>query len=174
MRLIILGAGGYGRVVADLAEQTGMYDEIHFLDDNSNMPGVLGVCQEFEKFCRPDTEMYPAFGNNEGRVAWMQRIKAAGIRIPRIIHRLAYVSPKAQVADGCVVMPYAVVNTGTIVKEACIVNVGALVDHDCILEEGCHIAPGGIVKAENHLPRETKIDSGEVVRLREYSMYGFL
>lgn len=47
-------------------------------------------------------------------------------------------------------------------------NVGALVDHDCILEEGCHIAPGGIVKGENHLQKGTKVDSDEVVPLQFY------
>ena len=37
MRLIILGAGGYGRTVADTAAQTGAYNEILFLDDSNNL-----------------------------------------------------------------------------------------------------------------------------------------
>lgn len=65
-------------------------------------------------------------------------------------------------------MPYAIVNTGAVLNKACIVNIGALVDHDCVLAEGCHIAPGGIVKGENHLPKGTKVDSGEVIALRSY------
>lgn len=36
MRLIILGMGGYGRTIADVAEQTGMYEEIIFLDDQAD------------------------------------------------------------------------------------------------------------------------------------------
>lgn len=168
MRLIILGAGGHGRVVADLAEQTGKYDAIYFLDDASDDKAVLGKCSDFEKFYTQDTEMYPAFGNNVGRIAWEDKIVNAGIKLAKIIHPLAYVSPKAQIADGCVIMPYAVINTGTVLKKACIVNIGALVDHDCILEEGCHIAPGSIVKGENHLPKGTKIDSGEVIPLQFY------
>ena len=166
MRLIILGAGGHGRVVADLAEQTGKYDAIYFLDDESNESYVIGTCSDFEKFNMPDTEMYPAFGNNVGRVKWEEKIENAGIKLAKIIHPLAYVSPKAQIADGCVIMPYAVINTETILKKACIVNIGSLIDHDCVLEEGCHIAPGGIVKGENHLPKGTKVDSGEVVPLQ--------
>lgn len=47
-------------------------------------------------------------------------------------------------------------------------NIGALVDHDCVLEEGCHIAPGGVVKGENYLPKGTKVHSGEVIALRSY------
>lgn len=168
MRLIILGAGGHGKVVADLAEQTRKYDEIFFLDDASEDSQVLGKCSDYEKFYTPDTEMYPAFGNNMGRIEWGNKIKEAGIKLAKIIHPLAYVSPKADVADGCVIMPYAVVNAGVILKPSCIINIGALLDHDCVLEEGCHLAPGAIVKGENHLPMGTKVDSGEVIALQSY------
>ena len=86
----------------------------------------------------------------------------------KIIHPLAYVSPKVKIADGCVVMPYTVINTDTVVEKACIINVGAIVDHDCVLEEGCHLAPGAIVKGENRVPACTKVDSGEVIALQHY------
>ena len=168
MRLIILGAGGHGRVVADLAEQIEKYDEIVFLDDNSNDDKVVGKCSDYIKFKSQDTEMYPAFGNNQGRVEWESKLEDAGIKLAKIIHPLAYISPKAEIADGCIIMPYAIINTATVVKKACIINIGAIVDHDCILEEGCHLAPGVIVKGENKVPTCTKIDSGEVVALQYY------
>ncbi len=169
MRLIILGAGGHGKVVADLAKQTGKYKEVFFLDDNSQGAEVLGKCSQYLEFQSADTEMYPAFGNNTARVQWENKLLEAGISLAKIIHPLAYVSPLTEVASGCVVMPYAVVNTGTKIKKACIINIGSMVDHDCILEEGCHLAPGAIVKGENHLPEGTKVDSGEVVPLQYYS-----
>lgn len=169
MRLIILGAGGHGKVVADIAKQTGKYKEIFFLDDNSQEAEVLGMCFQYLEFQSADTEMYPAFGNNTVRIQWENKLLEAGISLAKIIHPLAYVSPLAEVAPGCVIMPYAVVNTGTKIKKACIINIGAMVDHDCILEEGCHLAPGAIVKGENHLPKGMKVDSGEVVPLQYYN-----
>ena len=81
MRLIILGAGGHGRVVADLAEQIDKYDEIVFLDDNSNDDRVIGKCSDYIKFKGQGTEMYPAFGNNQGRVEWENKIEEAGIKL---------------------------------------------------------------------------------------------
>lgn len=168
MRLIILGAGGHGQVVADIARQTRRYDQIYFLDDHAEKNDVIGKCTDYLRFKDADTEMYPAFGNNEVRVEWENRLLKAGISLAKIIHPLAYVSPLAEIADGCVVMPYAIVNTGTRVKKACIINIGAMVDHDCILEEGCHLAPGAIVKGINHLPEGTKVDSGEVIPLQFY------
>lgn len=168
MRLIILGAGGHGKVVADLAKQTGKYKEIFFLDDNSQEAEVIGKCSQYLEFQSADTEMYPAFGKNTARIQWENKLLEADIRLAKIIHPLAYISPLAEVASGCVIMPYAVVNTGTKIKKACIINIGAMVDHDCILEEGCHLAPGAIVKGENHLPEGMKVDSGEVVPLLYY------
>lgn len=169
MRLIILGAGGHGKVVADISKQTGKYKEICFLDDNSLDAEVIGKCYQYLEFQSADTEMYPAFGNNTVRIQWENKLLEAGISLAKIIHPLAYVSPLAEVASGCVIMPYTVVNTGTKIKKACIINIGAMVDHDCILEEGCHLAPGAIVKGENHLSEGMKVDSGEVVPLQYYN-----
>lgn len=168
MKLIILGAGGHGKVVADIAKQTGQYEKIYFLDDNSKAVNVVGKCLQYLEFKSVDVEMYPAFGNNTARVQWEGKLLDAGIKLAKIIHPLAYISPLAEIEDGCVIMPYAIVNTGTKIKKACIVNLGAIVDHDCILEEGCHLAPGAVVKGENYVPKCTKIDSGEIVPLRFY------
>ena len=170
MRLIILGAGGYGRTVADVAAQTGQFDEISFLDDNSVSPDVIGKCAEFERFRDGQTAFYPAFGNNEGRLKWLCRLREAGYVIPTIIHPTAYVSSTAQIGPGAVILPHAVVNTGCVVKAGCIVNCGAIVDHGCVLEEGVHICLGAIVKAENRIPRCMKIEAGEVVQNCTYPL----
>lgn len=69
MRLIILGAGGYGKTVADIARQSGKYEQIYFLDDGQETSDlILGTCLEYMKFADGNTEMYPAFGNNEMRL----------------------------------------------------------------------------------------------------------
>ena len=172
MRLIILGAGGYGQTVADIASQTGKYEEILFLDDNQNQASlypIAGPCSDYRLYKTDETCMYPAFGNNESILGWINRFINERISIPTIIHLLAYVSPTATIAEGCVVMPHAVVNTNCKLEKACIMNVAAILDHGCILEEGCHLAPGAIVKAENRLPRCTKVDSGEVIGNRTFS-----
>lgn len=85
-----------------------------------------------------------------------------------VVHPFAYVSPKAKLSEGCVVLPYAIINTECHIAEACIVNCGAIIDHGCILEKGVHVAPGGIVKAENRIPAYMKVDSGEVIQNRSY------
>ena len=170
-KLLILGAGGYGKTIADLARQLGCFDSIAFLDDiKANTPGVLGNCDAFPAFADETTEIYPAFGNNEARMAWMERLLKQRITVPTLIHPSAYVSPEAKLGIGVAVLPMAVVNTGVTVKNGCIINIGALVDHDTVLEEGCHMAPGAIVKAENRIPACTKINSGTVIENKQYPL----
>lgn len=165
-RLVILGAGGHGQTVADVAEQTGLFSEIIFLDDNSEL--ASGKCSEYKNYIDDNTVMYPAFGNNEARLNWEEEFLNNEVKLAKIIHPTAYISPKAEVADGCVVFPNAIINTDTKIERACIINCGAIVDHGCVVEAGVHIGLGAIVKAENRVPKCTKLDAGEVIKLREY------
>jgi len=167
--LLILGAGGFGKTVADLAEQLGCYGSIRFLDDS---PGenILGQCSRYADFLEEGTEVYPAFGNNVFRKQWINRLQCEGIPVPTLIHPRAYVSPRATLGQGTVVLPMAVVNTGVRVGEGCIINIGALIDHDSVIENYVHLAPGTIVKAENRIPAETKIESGTVIENRQYPL----
>jgi len=168
MRLIILGAGGYGRTVADVAAQTDRYDEICFLDDNNQAEDVIGMCADYAVHADKNTIFYPAFGNNEGRVSWLNRLIENGCKVATIIHASAYISPTVHMTEGVAVLPHAIVNTGCEVKAGCIINCGAIVDHGCVLEEGVHVCLGAIVKAENRIPRCMKIEAGEIVVNRTY------
>lgn len=170
MRLIILGAGGYGKTVFDVASQSGRYETISFLDDNSKDIRVVGKCGDYEGFINSDTEIYPAFGNNTGRLEWIDRIIEKGGCVPTLIHSSAYVSPTASVGVGTVVLPKAVINTDTQVQKGVIVNCGAIIDHGCIIGEGVHVCLGAVVKAENRIPAAMKIEAGEVVENRKFPL----
>lgn len=165
-KLLILGAGGYGRTVADVAAQMGLYETIAFLDDGQTGPHILGPCADFDKF--PGWHIYPAFGDCAIRWSWVRKLTGEGITVPTLIHPRAYVSPTAKIGPGTVILPGAMVGTGVTVGAGCILNMGSVTDHDCSLGSGCHLAPGAIVKAENHIPDCTKIDSGEVIQNRAF------
>ena len=169
-KLLILGAGGYGKTIADLARQLEIYDKIAFLDDGKTGTDVLGRCEEYRMFCDENTEVYPAFGNNEIRMRWLEQLHEEDIPIPVLVHPSAYVSPTAVLETGTVVLPKAVVNTGCVVEFGCIVNIGVLIDHDCVIEEGTHLCPGVIVKAENRIPAGIRLESGTVVLNRTYPL----
>ena len=170
LRLVILGAGGFGRTIADIVEQIGSHSEICFLDDKSTDPHVVGKLEDFREFQGSNTEFYPAFGNNTFRLMWLDRLEAAGCRIATIIHPSAYVSPKAVIDHGTAILPRAMINTDCHIERGCILNMGALIDHGCILSEGTHVCIGGIVKAENRIPAGLKIEAGHVVPDRVFPL----
>ncbi|MEG0166423.1 MAG: acetyltransferase [Ruthenibacterium sp.] len=164
--LLILGAGGYGRTVFELAQSLGLFSQIAFLDDKeTDAEDVMAHCGAYR---RPSlTEgfayAYPAFGDNALRFAWLGELDDAGYKVPTLVHPSAYVSPSATLGQGVVVLPHAVINTGTEIGAGSIINIGALVDHDCVIGVCCHLAPGAIVKAGNVLPTQTKVDAGVVL-----------
>ena len=170
MKLLIIGAGGYGKTVADVASQLGCFEKIAFLDDTKSGGGILGRCEEYAMFCDEDTAVYPAFGNNTLRMEWLEVLEEEGITVPTMVHPSAYVSPTAKLGEGTVVLPKAVVNTGVTVGSGCIINIGALIDHDTVIEDGVHLAPGAIVKAENRISEGSKVNSGEVIENRQYPL----
>ena len=172
MRLIIIGAGGYGKTVADIARQTERYDSVDFLDDNESLDYTIGMCSDYNKYASEDTEIYPAFGNNESRLKWINKLISEEINIPTIVHETAYVSPTAKIGKGTIVLPKVVINTDCEVENVCIINCGAIVDHGCIIGQGSHICLGAIVKGENKIAECTKIEAGEVVQMRTFPIGG--
>lgn len=156
-RLVILGSGGYGRTVYDVAEQLG--HSITVLDD-SNRKHPL---DSFSLYIKNDVEFIPAFGNNEFRLEWLERIEKAGGKPATLIHPSAYISPRAHISEGCVILPGAVINTGTRIGKGCIINLGATVDHDVIIEDGVHLCIRCIIKGENRISCCEKIEAGEII-----------
>ena len=156
-RLVILGSGGYGRTVYDVAEQIGY--SITVLDDSDREHPL----DSFSHYISDDIEFIPAFGNNEFRLEWLERIEKAGGNPATLVHPSAYVSPKACVSNGCVILPGAIINTGTRIGKGCIINLGATVDHDVIIEDGAHLCVRSIVQGENRISRCEKIEAGEII-----------
>lgn len=148
MKLLIVGAGGHGRVVADIAASNPAWTEIAFLDDAvpaSKQPGswpVVGAFAQLASLAGRYEACVAALGDARLRLDHLSKAKAAGFRIPTLVHPSAVVSDKAQLAEGVVVCAAAVVNIGASLARGCIVNTGATVDHDCRLEEGVHVCPG--------------------------------
>ena len=162
--LVILGAGGYGRTVADVAEQLG-YSTIVLDDADPGHP-----LPTFSSYIDEHYFFIPAFGNNTFRMEWINRIEESGGQLATLIHPTAYISPIATISHGTVILPHAIVNTDVVINRGCIINLGAILDHGCIIEEGVHICLGAIMKGENRIERLSKIEAGEVVERGQYPL----
>lgn len=169
-RLLIFGAGGYGRTIADIARQMGAYETIAFLDDQNQAEDILGRFQDFAGFADGETAMYPGIGDNAIRMAWLRKLEQLKIPVPTLIHPTAYVSPTAKIGPGTMVLPMAMIATGVTVGAGCIINMGALIDHDTVIGDGVHLSPGAVVKAQNRIPAGMKVESCQVIQNREYPL----
>jgi sugar O-acyltransferase (sialic acid O-acetyltransferase NeuD family) len=145
--LLILGAGGHGRVVSDVASLAGKWDDIAFLDDNENLKEVIGFpvvgkLKDYINMKEKYEYAFVAIGKNPLRLEWIEKLEKVGFIIPNIIHPQSVISRLSSIGLGSVIMAGAVVNTCAVIGKGCILNTFCSVDYDCILDEGVHISPG--------------------------------
>jgi len=146
--LLVLGAGGHGKVVADAARATGRWQEIAFLDDRAPGLGsvlgysVVGDVGSAGRLTGRFSCAVVAVGDARRRLELIDELERDGYSVAVIVHPRASVSPFASLATGTVVMAGAVINPDASVGRGGIINSGACVDHDCRLGDGVHICPG--------------------------------
>ncbi len=167
--LLILGAGGHGKVVADTATATGQWKKVALLDDRHpslkavlGWP-VLGRMEDAKKFLPEYDSFCVAIGNNNLRTKLLQLYLDQGFSAPSLVHPTAYISPSASLGPGCVVFAQGVVNPGTQVGGGSIINTGASVDHDCTLGVGVHLCPGVRLAGEVSVGQQTTLGTGAAV-----------
>ncbi|WP_416828178.1 hypothetical protein [Ectobacillus polymachus] len=165
--LLIIGAGGHGRAVKEVAEAMGSFGEIRFLDDQASSEFVIGTSADVVKLKHAYHYVIPAFGDSALRMKWIKKLEDLGYTVPILIHPSAYVSPSATIDFGTVVMPHAMIHTNVVIRRGCICSIGSIVDHDAVIESGCHIDCGAIVKSHCVVMANTKIESGVVVSSRK-------
>lgn len=142
-RLVILGAGGHGRVVADAALAQGSWSLVQATDrdparcQGELLPGVPAV--DLAQAAASDAALHVAIGNAQARE---KEVAAWGARpLATVIHPQASVSPHATLGAGCFVAAQAVVAPAAQLGVSVIVNHGAVVDHDVRVGDFSHLAP---------------------------------
>ena len=162
-KLLILGAGGLGQMVGEVARAAGNWDGVAFLDDAVRGADVAGKCMDYTSLTGEYPEAVAAFGDNRLRLAWTRRLLDAGYRVPSVVHPTAIVSPSAVLGPGCLVLHGAIINTNTALGAACLVNSGALVDHDNVLEDGVHVNLHATIKAWCHMEPCARTEAATVL-----------
>ena len=164
--LIVIGAGGHGRVVADIAARTGDYQAIAFLDDiepPQTFPYLyLGKCDTAEKYLDA-YDIVVAIGNGEVRQKIMLSLAEHGAGFATIIAPDAIVAADVRIGVGSVVCPGAVVNTGTVIGQGVIINTASSVDHDCKIDDFCHVAVGARICGTVSVGERSWIGAGATV-----------
>lgn len=144
--LAILGAGGHGKVAADIAEQLGW--NVHFFDlaypevKECGPWQVVGDETSLIKHAAQYAAIFVSIGNNDIRAKKQEEFKALGFTITSLISPYATLSEHVEVGDGVLIVANACINIGTTIADGVIINTGANIDHDNTLGAYCHISPG--------------------------------
>jgi sugar O-acyltransferase (sialic acid O-acetyltransferase NeuD family) len=159
-KLIIIGASGHGKVVADIAALNG-YKDIVFLDDDESIRECAGYPVIGKSTEAPDGEIFVAVGNADTRKRLMELYKDRVL--PVLIHPNAVVAEGVEISVGSVVMAGVVINPGARIGKGCIINTSSSVDHDCIVEDFCHVSVGAHLSGTVVVGTGTWIGTGAIV-----------
>ena len=167
-KLLIVGAGGQGKVVLDCARSMQCFDEIHFLDDNKVGKEVLGCLvigkiADLENLRKDYQNAFVAIGNNNYRLQLIEEIEEMGYNVPILIHPTAIISDYAEIGTGTIILPGAILNAGCKVGKGVIVNTSALIEHDCYIGDGVHLSPTATMGGEVTIGEKTWVCIGATI-----------
>jgi sugar O-acyltransferase (sialic acid O-acetyltransferase NeuD family) len=160
-RVLILGAGGHGRVVLDILKQAGHDEVVGFLDNNADIHGrrvdgvpVLGAIAGLAAVAEQAgcEGVVIAIGDNGVRRGLAQQVDEAGLDLVDAIHPSAALARNVTVGKNVVIAAGVVVCAHCQIGNSVILNTGCIVDYQTMIGEGSHICPGvriaGRVKVE--------------------------
>ncbi len=166
--ILVLGAGGHGKVVADILCCQGK-PVVGFLDDDATLWGttrlglpILGAIVTYADHAPGGLIL--GVGNTAARTEIVQRL---GARVSTLwcnaIHPRATVARSARLGRGVAVMAGAIVNPEAVLGDHSVVNTGATVDHECMLGDFAHVGPGAHLAGGIRVGREAFIGIGASV-----------
>lgn len=168
-KVVIIGAGGHAKVIADMIEKSG--DEIvGFLDDNKKKGTTIikeyKVLGDFNNrfplaIANSDYEFIIAIGDNKKRE---EISHSPNLKFYTAIHPSAQIGLDVEIKEGTVIMANACINSSAKIGKHCIINTGAIIEHDNIIEDFVHISPnvalGGTVK----IGKNTHVGIGSIIK----------
>lgn len=184
--LLILGAGQYGVMAAEIADAMGVFGRIAFLDDSfsprhcerseaisdntshpernegSSQISLIGSFADLPEFAGEFRYGFVAIGNPTLRRKLTEQLQYNCITSAILVHPKAYVSPSAQLQKGCCIEPNATVQSGAVVATSSFIASGAVVRHDAFVGEFCHVDCNAVVESLAVVPAETHIACGSV------------
>lgn len=166
-KIVIIGASGHGKVVANIAKLND-YNEILFLDDDVNKKEcshyeVVGSSKQIDTLIKNDYDFAVAIGDNKTRMRIYENLINKKAKLPTLIHPTAIIDESVKIGKGTVVMANTVINSSTNIGNACIINTASTIDHDCNIKNYIHISPGSHIAGTVEIGEKTWIGIGSIV-----------
>jgi sugar O-acyltransferase (sialic acid O-acetyltransferase NeuD family) len=171
--IILVGGGGFCKVIIDILKEDNDYDEILISDLKENIgKEILGIKIEYtddqleDLYKKGYKNAFVSMGKveiNEHRKKLFNKIKNIGFNTPVIISKSANVSQYSENGEGTLIGRNVVVNPGTKIGKNCIIGTGSIIGHDCIIEDNVHIGPGAILSGGTYVGNNSFIAAGAII-----------
>jgi len=166
-KLIIIGASGHGKVVADIAIKMNKWQSIAFLDDDQSIKTsmgleVIGKTADASTY-KDEADFFVAIGSNATREKIQEKLIEQGSSVVSLIHPSAVIGSDVEIGIGSVVMAGVVVNSSSRIGKGCIVNTSSSLDHDNVIKDYVHISPGVMTAGSVEIGKSTWLGIGSVV-----------
>lgn len=173
-RLVILGAGGHARVLAEAVRAVGGFKLLGFTDADAARHGseidglrVLGDDDWLRREHRPDGVLLVnglgSVGDTGARRRLFERFRADGYRFAGVIHPQALLAPGLALGEGVQIMRGAVIQRGVRLDDNVLVNTAATVDHDCRIGAHAHLASGCVLSGDVEVGAGAHVGTGATV-----------
>jgi len=168
-KLIIIGAGGHGKVLADIVCAQDHYHLVGFVD--ASLPVGTSVITEFKvvesqdriDFLKSDIDCFiVAIGNNIIRERVYNQLSSL-FEPAVIIHPSSIIGSDVIIGKGTVVLPNSVINASSIIGENCLINTGVIIDHDCEIGNHVHFGVGSLIGSNSCIESFRTTTVGEIV-----------
>ena len=169
--IVIIGAGGHGRVVLETLRAAGNVHVAGFIDADTSRVGatigglsVLGPPNLLSKLRRQEiTGAIVAIGDNRVRKSYAQLVLQNGLELINAIHPSAVIASSAQLGRNILVAANAVIQAEVQVADSVIINTSAVIEHECILGEACHICPAAALAGRVRVEEQAFVGMGSRV-----------
>lgn len=168
-KVVIIGAGGHAKVIADIIEKSG--DEIvGFLDDNKEIGTT--IIKEYKvigdlnnRFAmavtKENLEFIIAIGDNRKRE---EISHSPNLKFYTAIHPSTQIGLDVEIQEGTVVMANSCINSSAKIGKHCIINTGSIIEHDNIIEDCVHISPNAALGGTVKIGENTHVGIGSIVK----------
>jgi len=174
-QLVIVGAGGHARVLAEIVSLSGQYRLVGFTDPEGDTkrkqvlgPPVLGSDEVLPELLSQGIENaiigVGSVGDNGARKSLFEKIVDIGFHPAALIHPKTVISPTVQLGRGIAVMANAIINANARLGNNVLVNTGAIVEHDCTIGDHVHVATGARLASAINVGACAHIGVGATVR----------
>ncbi len=184
MDIVIVGAGGHGKVVLEIVRAAGQHNPVGFVDADSALAGrevggvpVIGPVNTLPRLRQQRVGgAIIAIGDNRARVRYAAILAEHGFELVNAIHPTASVGPTAHIGRNVVIGAQAAITAEARIGDSVIINTGAIVEHECEIGEGAHVCPGVALAGRVRIGRGAFIGLGSRViqcrRIGEFATVG--